>query len=443
MERNITVILFVENQIQQMQMALKTIQMFTSIPQNDIIIVDCASKDGLSEWLRQQPNQSCLLCNEEEESYIEILKTAICQFAIKTDILLLTPEYLLLPETLKRMINVLHSKENIGAVSGRIIQNDSIHGMDFSAAVDYMSKQNNTGEVARKMYLTEGVTLVNAELLQSCPLDEKITSLCGGMIDLFFFGMLSGWEFYECQDACFFQIMGSTSMYVTASDIEILKRKWHMNYFSVAANPSLLHFVEKETREIHVLEIGCDCGANLLEIKNLCPNAKLYGVEINPESAKFASLFAEVSIGDIEKQRIDFNQKKFDYVLFGDVLEHLRNPEETLRYCRELLCEDGKILACIPNLMHYTVMKELINGNFTYTDTGLLDKTHIHFFTYKEILRMFHKVQLCVEDIFMKESVRESIPAEDKVFIENLCKMSDGAEEFMYYTYQYIVLAKK
>ena len=62
-------------------------------------------------------------------------------------------------------------------------------------------------------------------------------------------------------------------------------------------------------------------------------------------------------------------------MVFGDVLEHLKDPERILRECASVLKSDGEILACIPNLMHYSVLHGLLHGNFTYMDTGLLDRT--------------------------------------------------------------------
>ncbi len=92
--------------------------------------------------------------------------------------------------------------------------------------------------------------------------------------------------------------------------------------------------------------------------------------------------------------------------------------------------------------MHYSVMRGLIDGYFTYKDTGLLDRTHIHFFTYNEIIRMFDEEGYEIENIYSVVSPQE-VTREDSDFIVNLVNMSRGAEGFMFHTFQYIVSAKK
>lgn len=195
-----------------------------------------------------------------------------------------------------------------------------------------------------------------------------------------------------------------------------------------------------QTASINVLEVGCDCGANLLWIKNKYPNANLYGLEINASAAKIADCVARVCVGNIEEYQMDFGNVKFDYIIFGDVLEHLRDPEGVLRYCKGFLKDDGKIIASIPNLMHFSVIRDLINGNFTYTDQGLLDRTHIHFFTYNEIVRMLTRTGM--ELIEGLSSAKKGYNATDGEYVQRLVELSDGADEEMFLTFQYFIKAK-
>lgn len=131
----------------------------------------------------------------------------------------------------------------------------------------------------------------------------------------------------------------------------------------------------------------------------------------------------------------------FDYIIFGDVLEHLHNPLEILEYCRMFLKEGGEILASIPNLMHISVIEQLLRGDFTYTDIGLLDKTHIHLFTYNEIVRIFDKAGY---DICEMRSCRYlKINDKQRQIIDSLLSIEDAAQSFMYETCQYAVRAGK
>ncbi len=109
-------------------------------------------------------------------------------------------------------------------------------------------------------------------------------------------------------------------------------------------------------------------------------------VEIDEESGSEAAQYAEVSYigdeeGDIEKYYWLSDNKKYDFIIFADVLEHLIHSDEVLKRCRRVIKENGKILVSIPNAAHNSVIIELFNDEFSYNPTGILDNTHVHFFT--------------------------------------------------------------
>ncbi len=125
-------------------------------------------------------------------------------------------------------------------------------------------------------------------------------------------------------------------------------------------------------------------------------------VEYDNESGKQAKKYAKNSFvgprrGDAQKKYWR-KTKKFDYIIFCDVLEHLSNPCEVLAEAKRHLVDGGQILASIPNFAHNSIIIDLMNDNFEYQETGLLDKTHIHFFTYKTFREMISKLGLCVLD---------------------------------------------
>ena len=105
---------------------------------------------------------------------------------------------------------------------------------------------------------------------------------------------------------------------------QFLEDKWGMHYFNTNYNKDIVASIDAgPDDEIAVLEIGCDLGATILEIKNRYPNAKIYGTEINAGAGAIAAHFAEIEINNIEDQNLSFAKKMFDYIIFGDVLEHL------------------------------------------------------------------------------------------------------------------------
>ena len=123
-------------------------------------------------------------------------------------------------------------------------------------------------------------------------------------------------------------------------------------------------------------------------------NCKVYAVEIDETSAKDAKQYTEQIIVDsIEnyKWQDEFRDIKFDYIIFADVLEHLYYPEKVLNSVREFLKEDGSVLVSIPNIAHNAIILGLLKNEFNYSPTGLLDDTHIRFFTKKTFDSLIQK----------------------------------------------------
>ncbi len=140
-----------------------------------------------------------------------------------------------------------------------------------------------------------------------------------------------------------------------------------------------------------VLEFGCATGymSEALKIRLDC---RVTGVEQSPEAGEMARAHCDrVIIGDAETIDFDqlFDNDRFDIILFADVLEHLREPDVLLRRVSRLLDVDGAVIASIPNIAHGSVRLALLHGEFRYRDKGLLDTTHLRFFTRETIQDLF------------------------------------------------------
>lgn len=125
-------------------------------------------------------------------------------------------------------------------------------------------------------------------------------------------------------------------------------------------------------------------------------------VEISPEMAKEAERFCnrmEVRDLDIIELKDFFQEETYDYVILADVLEHLRKGERTLRSCRKLLKKSGHCIVSIPNIAHASIIGELLKGRFDYRDEGLLDRSHIRFFTCSSIQRLLNECGFGIEKI--------------------------------------------
>ncbi|MEK6274695.1 MAG: methyltransferase domain-containing protein [Actinomycetota bacterium] len=166
-------------------------------------------------------------------------------------------------------------------------------------------------------------------------------------------------------------------------------------YTEFQADPGSTHtkIVSLVPPATRVLEFGCATGymSEVLKSKLGCT---VVGIEISPEAAAIAEQHCErVIVGDAERidYAVELAGEEFDVVLFADVLEHLKEPADVLRRIRPFIAENGVVVASIPNIAHGSVRLALLGGEFRYRDLGLLDETHLRFFTRASIQDLFEE----------------------------------------------------
>lgn len=149
-----------------------------------------------------------------------------------------------------------------------------------------------------------------------------------------------------------------------------------------------------------ILDVGCGYGGlgRNLRARGV---AQVFGVEINPDAgSQLAGVYADYWIGDVEQVNLPDGIEDFDCIVFADVLEHLRDPWGTLTRYLQRLKPGGYVVASIPNVRNIALLYNLVvRGQWRYEDSGLLDRTHLRFFTRKEILDLFSQNGLEIEVI--------------------------------------------
>lgn len=204
----------------------------------------------------------------------------------------------------------------------------------------------------------------------------------------------------------------------------------------------LMGLVKSGTR---VLDIGCASGyfgKRLIDTKG----CKVWGIEIDREKAEEARKFYEdVYVGTIEDERfLNSIEPKFDIIIFADVIEHLHNPEPVLKFAARQRNENGYILLSVPNIGHWQIIKDLILGRFDYEETGLLDRTHLHFYTRNSLERLLSscKLEIMSRDrtlgIFVSEANRILLWVKFKIALIKL--LSNIFPDL--FTYQFIYKVK-
>ena len=155
-------------------------------------------------------------------------------------------------------------------------------------------------------------------------------------------------------------------------------------------NPELMAMIPPQTRRI--VDVGCMQGSLAKVYRANRPDTEVIGIDIDANYAAVAAEHCTEAIAaDIELMPDDEFEKlsPSDCWVFGDCLEHLRDPWRMLERVRATIDAQGCTLVCLPNAQHWSVQWRLASGNFRYEDSGLMDRTHIRWFTRTTMLELF------------------------------------------------------
>jgi 2-polyprenyl-3-methyl-5-hydroxy-6-metoxy-1,4-benzoquinol methylase len=159
-----------------------------------------------------------------------------------------------------------------------------------------------------------------------------------------------------------------------------------------------------------VLDVGCGAGDNATLIKSCYPDAQVSGITVSPlEAKKVESVLHACWVCDIEADLpADLQQARFDTLIFSHVLEHLKNPVAVLARFLSLLQPGGQIVIAVPNVLNLRTRLQFMAGRFEYETAGILDNTHLRFFTYftadRYLLADFPELRV------VRKSVTGSVP---------------------------------
>jgi SAM-dependent methyltransferase len=209
---------------------------------------------------------------------------------------------------------------------------------------------------------------------------------------------------------------------------------------------------KKHTKEIEligrnkrVLEFGCYEGmvAGLLFERG----CTVTGIELDRQAAEMArNVCDRVIVADIEEIDLlgEFKEERFDVGLFGDVLEHLQDPGKVLVQMRQLLAPGGFIVISVPNIAHASIRLMLLGGNFDYSEFGILDDTHVQFFTYDSIKTLLDSCGYMVEVVDPAEVVISPVRLQeelDPLGVGDLKQITEALSDWKSTAFQYVVRA--
>lgn len=199
----------------------------------------------------------------------------------------------------------------------------------------------------------------------------------------------------------------------------------------------MLAFIPKNASNI--LEIGCGDGSFGAYVKKNI-SCSYYGIEPDKRFAKSAFERLDHFDNSLFTSESKLPTSFFDCIVFNDVLEHLADPHTTLLNCKVFLKPDGVIVSSIPNLRHAPYLYRLAYlGEFQYENSGIMDKTHLRFFTKKSIKKMYESLGF---EIVQHVGINKSLATRFKYLIGALNLITNNKFEDTKYQ-QYATVAKK
>ena len=460
-----SIIILTYNNLAYNKGVLASIRKYTKDKTYEVIMVDNLSTDGTRVWLQkiQEARDIKVILNDANVGFPKGCNIGIHAADLDNDILLLNNDIEVTHNWLENLQTALYSSPKIGAVQGldayhfRGTLNEEGVEINFwntdTSAIHEFAIKNNTSDRARWKYtnfLTGYCMLIKRNVLNQIGLlDERFTPGNFEDDDLSFRILGTGYYLLQCHD-CFIHHFGSRSFRADEDAYWSLiginekkfKKKWGVGRLDkFHCQSELLRLIEAdEGRNIRVLHVGCGLGRTLFEIKSRYPLAHLYGIETNEAYASVIKNIIHVSTRPAEEFPLAFEEEMFDLIVMTNEFEQAEDPHEFLMNMRRYLKPDGHLILEIQNVMHVSVLKNLLNGHWSYGEQTTLNKNNRIFLTAEDIKRLASECDYINPLIFHWFSVSKE---DDEQFIKQLCTLTSEDKAFFFRTYLHSVRLQK
>lgn len=452
--RAVSLVVVSLDQSEELKKCLNSI--VSTVPPNlyEIVIVDNSSSDETYEWASQIEGITYWQSGKNIK-YSQAVNQGIRLAESFNDVFLLDADCVLADNTLFYLMLGLYSDDGIGVIGG--ITNDYvidqkmyIDTSDFESALKLAASINSpmTDAYEKEIFVSDHAMLIKREAIEKVGIfDERFQTDNYEDKDFCVRVICAEMSVVLCFNSYIFKFADRHKRYgvdeaLIGLDKQAFYKKWKFNIdYSNNARDGIIDMIDAEkTKPIEVLELGCAMGSTLNRIKRNWPNSKVYGVEYDNAVVSVAERMGNIIQGDVETMEIPYRKGQFDYIICADVLEHLRNPKGALKRFEPFLKEDGCMLISIPNVRHYGVIMMLaLEGRFDYAADGILDSTHLRFFTRDTAKEMIEDSGFTVLDIRRNYNGHP----EDNDYITKLQQSFDVREPEELKVFQYYFLAKK
>ncbi len=456
-QTRISAVVAVYNNLAETQDCLQILQCLLSSYPHEIIVVDNGSEAETAQWLKaQEPLR--LIRNQENRGMAAAWNQGA--EAAQGDVLLfLHSDAILSEHCIERLLDVLIHQQ-AGAVGPYFSHSRYFQKAPrYKAYSTYEELQQNAELLEQSLAAWEGCLLLESVCFM---MKKSVYQQVGGFDEQFY---LPGWEDLDysvrLQKAGFLLYKVGTFVHhgtgsfkensLSADEVYIQQKKlflekWHLEpgYFS-RTRQDMLGLMDREKQGLQVLEIGCAMGANLMWLKEHNPSLHCVGIELNPVAAEVARNFGDILSMDVETLEAPDWVGRFDYILAGDILEHLQNPWKMVAKLRDFLKPGGKLIASLPNVLYWGNVFNLLRGEWKYEASGILDRTHLRFFTKKSSEKMLLEAGFTIDDsvevvLNTNETDQKRVLDIIKAFRISGIPIADD-EQFM--AYQWVIAARK
>ena len=380
-----SIIILTYNHLEYTKECIRSIQKYTDSDSYEIIIVDNLSTDGTREWLKKQKNLKVIF-NSENLGFPKGCNQGIALADSKNDILLLNNDTIVTTNRLKNLQICLYSDPKIGAVGSICNHNENLQDCDFEyddfGTMQKLAKKNNRSNPnlwEEKNFLIGFCLLIKREVIHKIGmLDEKYTPGYIEDNDLSLRIIQLGYRLALCHDSFIHHYLGSsfrsdlTKFYpILEKNRQYFKNKWG---FSTLAFDEIkdgsIRLLEKPTK---ILEFDCGIGSTLLKIKYQYKDVVIHGIESNASKREIVSQLAKTFSSLEEVLEYDY-----DYILIGNILETIENPENLLMKLKKYLRDGGYIIGEIHNTASIQNMLALLNDCWYYRAMNTRNQFTIH-----------------------------------------------------------------
>lgn len=382
----LSIVIPVRNSMGSLPICIGTMEDALQEIDHEYIVVDDGSTDGTAEWLVKNAIRS--IRHKEPRGLVASFNEGAALLPAACT-LYLQPNTLLTFQVFSRLLAALSTDR--ACLVGGISNADPIPGYsklpytDYKSflafAKDWASSEAVSHAKEEELLLHSPAVLFNKQGL--APLDEGYgDALSWALWDACLKTHRAGGAVLKAGDA-FLHENETLPPPMEAAEKHFYDIYGFRLEYSCHACEEMLALLDKTKAPERFLVVGCAAGADFPMLRNLYPDGDFYGIEIDPHSAEVASCFAQVITGDLETLERPEWQDSFDVVLMGDVLEHLKDPWAALQKINAMMRSGGQIIISVPNITHISIFSEMLHGGWDYAPAGILDRTHLRFFTKK------------------------------------------------------------